>query len=108
MQDTTMRGYIVHYDTPGTTIRGILTVEHAASSYGQPVFVPIDENNEPTGAAARGVAEVGPLTGVDFWDTEKPNTRRTSGKGGYLNDADARQAIGYAIKQAGWAFVQHV
>ena len=32
---------------------GLLTTDHAASSYGLPVFVPLDDQYQPTGESAR-------------------------------------------------------
>jgi len=40
---------------------GLLTTDHAASSYGLPVFVPLDDQYQPTGESARGPGEVGNL-----------------------------------------------
>ena len=40
---------------------GFLTTEHSASSYGLPVFVPLNNKYEPNGEDARGSGEVGGL-----------------------------------------------
>lgn len=45
---------------------GLLTTDHSASSYGLPVFVPLDGNYIPTGEPARGSGEVGNLISCGY------------------------------------------
>ena len=49
-----------------TMENGFLTTDHSASSYGLPVFVPLDENYIPTGEPARGSGEVGNLISCGY------------------------------------------
>jgi hypothetical protein len=59
-----MKGAIVAISATGEY--GLLTCDSSASSYGLPVFVPLDGQYRPTGEPARGAGEVGPLTSCGF------------------------------------------
>ena len=80
-----MYGAIVRSNTAGY---GLLTTDHAASSYGLPVFVPLNTHYEPSGDPAMGPAEVGPLTSC-AWVGELP----LAGNPGDLWSPELRDAV---------------
>jgi len=45
---------------------GLLTTDHAASSYGLHVFIPLDGEYRQTGEPARGAGEVEPLISCGY------------------------------------------
>lgn len=59
-----MNGAIVQISQSGEY--GLLTCDHATSSYGLPIFLPLDSAYCPSGAPARGSAEVGELTSCGY------------------------------------------
>ena len=80
---------------------GFLTCDHSASSYGLPVFVPLDSHTRrPNGDAARGPGEVGLLVSVGWAGFLG---RQTAGDvfGEYTGWSEALRD---ACLRAGWKF----
>jgi hypothetical protein len=75
---------------------GLLTPDHASSSYGRPVFVPLDDQYQPTGEPARGPGEVGNLLDCGYVGALPMDRGKREGWTGAFSEAVIRAGYRFA------------